>query len=94
MVQISAPQLLPVRRYGCGKKSHRNHGLCIVHSFRPESENLDSNKKMVPTERASQEEQNFSSVAPPSEELCVWKDTETMDYDFWPETELLGFRGK
>ena len=41
----------------------------IVHSFRPESENFDFTKN---AERASQEEQNdanFSSVAPSSEEL-------------------------
>ena len=46
--------------------------LIIVHGFRPKSENLDFGKKIISSERASQEEQNganFSLIAPYSEEL-------------------------
>ena len=44
----------------------------IVHGFRPENENFDFGKKMIASERESQQEQNdanFSFVAPSSEEL-------------------------
>ena len=41
MAQVSAPQLLPVRSYGCGKKFDQNHGLYIVHGFWPETEDFD-----------------------------------------------------
>ena len=50
----------------------RSKRLTIVHGFRPESENFDSCKKRISSERASQDEQigaNFSSVAPSSEKL-------------------------
>ena len=49
-----------------------NFGPCIVRGFRPETEKFDFGKKMVSSERASQEEQsdaNLSSIAPSSEEL-------------------------
>ena len=49
-----------------------------VHGFWPKSENFDFGKKRLPTERASQEEQNganFSFRAPSSEELGVRKDS-------------------
>ena len=45
----------------------------IVHGFRPENENFEFGKKMISSERASQEEQNganFSFLAPSSAE--VW----------------------
>ena len=44
----------------------------LVHGFRPETKNVDSGKKRIPHERASQEEHNganFSFTAPSSEEL-------------------------
>ena len=46
----------------------------IVHGLGPENENFDFGKKMISSERASQEEQNganFSFIAPSSDELWV-----------------------
>ena len=52
--------------------SHTKIGSkCLVHGFWPETENFDFGEKRIPSERASQEEQNgpnFSSVAPSSGE--------------------------
>ena len=45
MVQISAPQHLPVRSYECGKKSERNHGLYSMH-FGQKQKNFHFNKKL------------------------------------------------
>ena len=56
-----------VTSYECAKQFDPNN----VRSFQPEFDNVDSPPKRVPSERASQEEQNgadFSSVAPFSEE--------------------------
>ena len=50
----------------------------IVHGFWSESENIDFWQKVIPMERASQEEQNganFNSIATSSEELGVRKDS-------------------
>ena len=53
---------------------NRSKRLTIVHGFWPKSEKFDSGKKSISLERASQEQQNdanFSSIAPSSEELLV-----------------------
>ena len=74
MAQISAPQHLPVRNYGSVKNLIKTPYYSPWFSAKNGKSSL--RLKMIPPERASQEEYNGTISAPSSEELhvSVWND--------------------